>query len=102
MITKLDDRLKKFRERMFASVTETALSKGGLNVLRYLYSESGLHSRSVVIGKSGSVDLQATMHNISRCDTYKDIRQFMTPEVIKLVELDLANETEKPKTEEEK
>lgn len=80
---------------MSASLTEVANTKGGLNILRYMYIESGFAGRSVVISKNGKLDLEATFFNTARCDVYKDIRQFMTPEVITLVEHGPADEMNK-------
>jgi len=83
----IDPKINKFRDTMVASLTDTAKSKGGLNVLRYLFHESGFAGRHVVMDKAGQVDMNATFFNTARCDVYKDIRKFMTPEVITLVEL---------------
>jgi hypothetical protein len=83
----VEEKINKFRDTMTKSLTDVASTKGGLNVLRYLYHESGFAGRHVVQDKRGKIDMDATFFNTARCDMYKDIRIFMTPEVIKLVEL---------------
>ena len=83
---KSEEKINRFRDTMTKSLTDVASTKGGLNVLRYLHHESGFSGRHVVQDKLGKIDMEAKFFNTARCDMYKDIRIFMTPEVIKLVE----------------
>jgi hypothetical protein len=80
---------KKFKEKMEASLIFLSKTAEGLHVLRYLYLTSGFSLRSIVQDQTGRVDINATLHNEARRDNYIDLRNFMTPEVIKAVELDI-------------
>ncbi len=83
-----DQKRKAVADKMVASVNEIANTKGGINVLRYLLIESGFISPLHSLDRNGRVDTDALAWNASRRQMYLDLRQFMTPEVIKLVELD--------------
>ena len=85
------ERMAKLRDVMLSSLSEVSKTKGGLNLLRFMYHESGFARPNVAITEKG-LDKDALLWNESRRVTYLDIRQFMTPEIIKLVELETQKE----------
>lgn len=83
---------KKVRQNLTRAFSNVARSKDGLQVLRYLMHECGYHSRLGGVTEKGC-DEKVLLWNASRRDVYLDIRRFMTPETIRVVEeLDLTQE----------
>src|SRR6056297_1853030 len=84
---------KKARRKMEDSLTQVANTPGGLHLLRYLAHECGFASSLGGVSDKG-VDKDIISWNASRRQVYIDLRQFMTPAVIKTVELDQKEEDE--------
>ena len=83
------EKVRKAKEKMISSVSQVASIKGGVNLLRYLMHESGYHKRNAAVTEKGICE-KTLLWNDSRRTFYLDIRQFMTPEVINLVENDIS------------
>lgn len=75
------------RQKMQDSLLQVARTKGGLHLLRYLAHECGFASSLGGVNTQG-VDKDIITWNASRRQVYLDLRQFMTADVINLVELD--------------
>jgi hypothetical protein len=91
---KTEEQMRKLREVMVSSISEISKTKGGLNFLRFLMHESGFTKPNIAITEKG-LDKDALLWNESRRVFYLDVRQFMLPEVVKLVELDIKQEEAK-------
>lgn len=78
-------RLEKFKAKMQSSLIEMSKTKGGINILRYLMHESGYHQRNIAITEKGICE-KTLIWNDARREFYLDVRQFMTTDVIRLVE----------------
>ena len=94
---KLNEKTAIARNKLIAIVSRVATTEDGRALLNFLYMETGFALPSTVVTKSGKVDIEGTFHNNARRDVYLRLRQFMTPEVIKAVELDFKREEEVPK-----
>lgn len=92
---KLNEKTIAARNKFISIVSRVASTEDGQALLRFLYDDTGFALPSTVVTKTGKVDIEGTFHNNARRDVYLRLRQFMTPEVIKAVELDF-----KPKEEE--
>lgn len=82
-----EDKMVRMRLRMKQSLVETARSKGGLNVLRFLLHESGFLTRNTHITATG-VNKDVLLTNEAKRCMYLDLRQYMDFDTMKRVEWD--------------
>lgn len=82
------------KNKMIAVVSRVSNTHDGRTLLNYLCVETGFALPATVVTQTGKVDVEGTFYNNARRDVYLRLRQFMTPEVIKAVELDYKPEEE--------
>jgi len=89
---KINEKAILARDKMVTAMSQVAATDAGKKILNFLFIDTGFTLPSTVVTKSGKVDVDGTFHNNARRDVYLRLRQFMTPEVIKAVELDFKRE----------
>jgi len=89
---KINEKAAAARNKLIAAISRVATTEDGRILLNFLFVDTGFALPATVVTKSGKVDIEGTFHNNARRDVYLRLRQFMTPEVIKAVELDFKRE----------